>query len=1139
MRRSNARIHLTQAPDADRAASGLVGRLVQGSEAGSPFERPPILVPRGALERHLTLAVARQAGVAASLRVMSPVAWIEEIFGLHGEEGLWRPATLTWSVFETLGSEVHRLPPMLRHVADHADPLPRLEFARRAADRFYAYLLYRPEILHAWEDGRAVPGLAAGHDHEGWQRLLWTHLVSTSGTHSPARRVADALADIAEPPEGLPNRLYLLTDPLLPPTIRALLLHLGRWCEIEGWITDHAPEAPAHLSAPAQRAALRALEAETVAAGGTFSWHRASDRAPDRAPDRTRDGTSSPRPAQSLLEAVQAVYRGDAAALNEAAESAQGSGPSTSEAAAHPHPHAHPQPRPRSLPLDDSLSLHRCHSALRELEVLREQALQALASDPQLRPHDITLYVTSLERYLPAIETVLGEVDGEGAPALPYSVAGLPFRDRSQVAAACLRVIEACDGRGSLREVADLLALEPIAMAAGLSTEEVPIAVGLVQRAGVHWGWDPGERADRYGIPEIADGTWAQGLDRLVLGLATGPDEHDVEGLVPHAGDTATHAPLLARLIAWTDHMTAAFAMWRTPRPAGQWPAAIEGALRSIVHLKGIDEERILRSLRETLDAVVAPMQRANPDAVVDFKVIRSSVERAFGEATGFMGHLRGGMRVCALTPGAVLRAPVVLVAGMSDEAYPQGRGALSWDLLTATRDGAIGVGAEDPDARERSLHAFRHLICSAGRRLHVSWTGVTLSRQEMRAASVGLSELETVASEFLAPDDRRILIRRREPAHPFSEELFRGGGVGGGGVGDDGSAGGPASAPGRATPSTSERWAEAARNLRRTNRTPWLFVEEGAAVEAEPLPPVLSLGDLARCIENPTRYFCERVLGLHLRQVEGVPQDEPQKGESRAWEYRKLSYRLEAAQRRGDRRSRAALEAWLRAQPELPLGAAGEDRAVGLLDVRGWWSNVEAMREIPWIPPRRIRLACGPWQIEGRLDRLTPVGRCLTGFFELGKYSAVQHWVHHLALCAHGAERLGVEPVTIVATPAPWRFRAVEPEEAAALLLELCEVFVKAHEGPLPLFRRAGVSLLEAKSESSAVKAAQAAWRGRPPAPGEKYEPEHQLCWPDRNFIRDAHFYEEAAAWARTVLQPLLSAADDALDPSACEADA
>jgi exonuclease V gamma subunit len=374
-----------------------------------------------------------------------------------------------------------------------------------------------------------------------------------------------------------------------------------------------------------------------------------------------------------------------------------------------------------------------------------------------------------------------------------------------------------------------------------------------------------------------------------------------------------------------------------------------------------------------------------------------------------------------------------------------------------------------------------------------------------MRAASVGLSELETVASGLLSADDRAKLIRR-EPVHPFSEELFLG-------------------TPPHATVtrSTSEQWAVAARNLRTMDRSSWVFASGGVA--AEPIPDLVNLEDLARCIEDPTRYFCERVLGLQLREEDGLPRHEPLGADGKAWSQRKLSYRLEAAQRRGDTRSREAVEAWIRAQPELPLGADGEDEAQLLLDFLGWWDEIEAMRQIAWIPPQKIRIPCGRWLIEGRLDQLTPHGRCITGFFPIREYSAVQHWVRHLALCAYGAERLGVEPSTHFLTPEPWSFEAMEAQDAEALLLELCELFAEAHERPIPLFRKAGISLLCAKSHASAVRAAQSAWEGGPRSSGEKDEPAHQLCWPDRNFYLDDAFFEEVAMRADAVLRPLLFA--------------
>ena len=87
-------LHLHAVRDADEAARWVVREL--RALAPGPFDRPVILAHHGALQRRLTLEIARAEGCAASLRMVSPVGWVDEVIGLEGADREWRSGTVAW-----------------------------------------------------------------------------------------------------------------------------------------------------------------------------------------------------------------------------------------------------------------------------------------------------------------------------------------------------------------------------------------------------------------------------------------------------------------------------------------------------------------------------------------------------------------------------------------------------------------------------------------------------------------------------------------------------------------------------------------------------------------------------------------------------------------------------------------------------------------------------------------------------------------------------------------------------------------------------------------------------------------------------------------------------------------------------------
>src|SRR3954465_1920901 len=76
-----------------------------------PFDHPVVLAHHPALRRALTLGIARATGCAASMRFVSPTAWVDEVAGLEGVDGEWRATTMGWRLTASLLRQVDCLPP--------------------------------------------------------------------------------------------------------------------------------------------------------------------------------------------------------------------------------------------------------------------------------------------------------------------------------------------------------------------------------------------------------------------------------------------------------------------------------------------------------------------------------------------------------------------------------------------------------------------------------------------------------------------------------------------------------------------------------------------------------------------------------------------------------------------------------------------------------------------------------------------------------------------------------------------------------------------------------------------------------------------------------------------------------------------
>ncbi len=1019
---------LVEAPDLLGVTKNVLADL--DALAPGPFDQPVVMVRHPAIRRHLTLAITRRQGVAASLDFPAPLTLLDRLHGGQND-GSWHRSSLGWRIAALLPDLADQMPESIARIARDPDPFVRIGFAARLAGRLFDAMLHRPAMIAAWERGElALRGVA----DEQWQSELWRGLVAGNPVPSlVARHNAwrDAVHAGTADTNRWPDAMLVVDDATLPPMIRDALALLAtqrpvRW---HLWVPSDEPLDPLRpRRRPAALAALRGIEGAA---------HERTARQHPLAAENT------------ILGAVQRKLSEDAATT--------------------------------ITPTDDdrSLLLHRCHSAVRELESLREQLAWRLGQDATLQPHDVTLYLTDLDSYLPAVDAVFGTPE-PGLPYVPYSVAGRPWRNRSTIGAAIEALLAALPGRFGRREILALLDHLPIRVAAGIRAEQLRRLHTLVEDARIRWGVDADDRATAYALPPLPDGTWAAGLVQL-------HERHPVE---EHSEDDT--AQLVAQLDAWVTRL----AHWRsetgTARPAVEWRPLLESFLAELVTPLGSDDAEALQELRGAIGRVLQQAAAVGADTPLPFSALMPQITEGL-ENTSTSGHLRGGMRVCRLEPGTVLPARVMMIAGLDDGRFPRGGGTPPWDILLQSRRDADHdpLEGEDPDPREDALDAFRDAISSASDAVHLSWTGRSIMDNALRSPSVAVSELQDLVDLVAAntgdgsPHARLVV---DEPLQPFAPRLF----------GETSADAGPAPLQSAAT-----RWATAATTVRNpAERIPPFL---SAALPAAAPLATIKLDDLCAAFSDPITWFWTRTLGLPRPIDRSVEEDrEPILLEDH--EQLNIHGAVINLAKAGVARTTAALVE----QVELAYGQLGpavvaqDDavRAVAVAEATGHVAN----------GVRTIALRVGGVTIEGSLDRIGESAMHHVVQYPVSARLCLSSWVRHLVLNATATEGTPRTTVIIGVGNNPERVRAVygPVEEPLTHLANIIELFEALRRGPVPLFPKSAFDVAEAlKADKDPARAAANRWHtSYSGAQGERESPIVERLFPNDQ-LDDIHHPE------------------------------
>src|SRR5690606_5170492 len=297
-------------------------------------------------------------------------------------------------------------------------------------------------------------------------------------------------------------------------------------------------------------------------------------------------------------------------------------------------------------PDDDSLQLHVCHGALREVEVLHDRLLDAFERDSGLQPGQVLVLVPQLEDYAPAIEAVFAT-----APEhlrIPYSIADRGLVSESAVARAFNALLELPGGRLEAESVLALLEQPPIAARFDIDADALAQLRNWLRETGVRWGYDESSRS-ALDLPVTREHSWRAGLDRLLLGYAMpGEGQHCYGGVLPYDDVEGSEAALVASLQSFVEALQHFVDESKRARTLDEWQRLADRLLATFFKLDEVGETDA-QSLRAATLALSEQAACGAYEGAVPYEVWRSELLRALVPAGGAYGFLAGGVTFAAL----------------------------------------------------------------------------------------------------------------------------------------------------------------------------------------------------------------------------------------------------------------------------------------------------------------------------------------------------------------------------------------------------------------------------------------------------------------------------------------------------------
>jgi exodeoxyribonuclease V gamma subunit len=1025
----------------------------------TPFTKEIIVVQSKGMQRWLSMELARRVGVWANCDFPFPNKIVEQLFSAlvpdcPAESPAFTPEVLTWKLVGLLQDSAGEpgFEEISAYLADDASGLKRMQLAERIADTFDRYTVYRPELLQAWE---------AGADG-GWQALLWRALTS-GATQKHRARLLSELRQGSErtlPPQLA--RISLIGIPTLPPFHLEVLSRVAQQAEVNLFLLNPCREYWGQIVSERELARLESRgEAEWYETGNPLlaSWGKLGREFFEALIGDFSDAPSESFrevPADTLLHAVQ----GDILNLRD------------------------PDPVRREVAHEDrSLTIHSCHSPMREVEVLHDTLLALFDADPGLAPRDILVMTPDIERFAPYIGAVFGTPESD-AVRIPYSIADRSLMNEGESAQALLAILKLCGSRYGVSGVLDILESPPVARRFGMTGDDLDLVRDWLRAANIRWGIDAAQRGE-HGLPPFRENSWEAGLDRLLLGYAmNGEGRHFFNEILPFDDLEGSEALVLGRFLNFCERLFRRCCGLGRPRPLAGWVVELRELLGEFLQADEEGEGELV-ALSDLMGKLGDNGALGGYGGEISIEVVRYWLTERLAQAERGFGFLTGGVTFCAMLPMRSIPFQVVALIGMDDGAFPRRNPPRGFDLMAA----APRRGDRSP--RDEDRYLFLEALLSARQRLHISYQGQSIKDNSELPPSVLASELtDYLARAFELPGGTPCGSVLRHPLQPFSANYFNG---------------------------TAGLYSYSEQNFRGA---------QARLKPQHPLPPFieaplpswtegehLTIKSLVDFLCNPARELLRRRLGMRVEQgTDPLEESEPFALDSL------VKYQLE------QEIVKALLEGEEAALPfavacgrgDLPPGVCGQALFENLSGPAVEFAGkvTEASAGGP-LPPLDVDLKLPGGRISGRIGSLRGDRMVLYRYTKLKPKDQLRLWVEHLALNAAAAPGYPRHS-TFLAADSVVELPPIE--ESRELLAGLVALYQEGMSHPVHFF--AETSLEYAKKSRDPKKAARALsdargkWHGSDFFPGEAEDFHNRRCFGETVPLDEAFMKNALAVW-------------------------
>ncbi|MCL1957794.1 MAG: exodeoxyribonuclease V subunit gamma, partial [Fibromonadales bacterium] len=625
-------------------------------------------------------------------------------------------------------------------------------FASELASLFFAYQIYRPELIEKWEKNKPDKSITK---NEEWQKKLWLELKEKYEDEQNICELYKSIeSELKNEKKFLPKQIFIFAPLSIAPIHLSALTHLSQaGSKVNLYLLQVSEEYIGTSVSDKQIARMRkeAWANKKIANENELYWDLGN-----------RLIANLGRNAQVIYEQIS-QYEEQGKVFCEFLNSENNNSNETllSKIQSDIIQDSN-ESYPLSLipyPINTGLTFNSCFSALREIEVLCDYLLDLFA-EKKILPSDIAVVSPNIETYASSIESVFGRYN------IPFKIADRDVKKYDKTAQLLNLLFSLIDSRYEAPDILALFEYSMFVQGKELDSNDRERLEKWIKENAIRHSLNSSAPVPNY--------SFAGGFEQLKAGFFMISENGFSEiGDYCYPNIEGNSAYILGEFVHFVKTLEKFDAENKKEKSIEGWDVFLKENLPVFFGEDATDfnesqedpYQKVINvwdSLKEEISIGFGNEQKV----LISFSTLKNALQRKMESSAKSSYSMTGKISFSNFETIRAVPHKVICCIGMNSKEFPRQVQSKEISLMTEYKQG-------DRDVANEERLMFLELICSAREKLYISWIGQSeKTAEELEPSSVVTMFLKNLKEQY-GIEQKDLIVKH--PLQPFSRKYFNG----------------------------------------------------------------------------------------------------------------------------------------------------------------------------------------------------------------------------------------------------------------------------------------------------------------------------------------------------------------------------